>query len=101
LTKTIVSVLIKLEKEMSEFGVLSEFGHDILSVLGNFVDGLELDGSQMPNFAIVNSRTSNTVCVILLEFIEQTYDEIEWLLTRMKLITSKKGNCLLGKKWHC
>ncbi|CAJ0909279.1 14558_t:CDS:10 [Entrophospora sp. SA101] len=91
LTKIIVSMLIKLEKEMSDFDIVSEFGRDILSVLGGCDVYSESDESQMPKFAIVNSRTSNIVCVILLEFIEQTYDEIEWLLIRMKLINSKKG----------
>nr|CAG8603704.1 2479_t:CDS:10 [Entrophospora candida] len=91
LTKIIVSMLIKLEKEMSDFDIVSEFGRDILSVLGSCDVYSESDESQMPKFAIVNSRTSNIVCVILLEFIEQTYDEIEWLLIRMKLINSKKG----------
>ncbi|CAH1760136.1 9670_t:CDS:10 [Entrophospora sp. SA101] len=86
LTKIIVSMLIKLEKEMSDFDIVSEFGRDILSVLGGCDVYSESDESQMPKFAIVNSRTSNIVCVILLEFIEQTYDEIEWLLIRMKLI---------------
>nr|CAG8445597.1 6189_t:CDS:10 [Entrophospora candida] len=86
LTKIIVSMLIKLEKEMSDFDIVSEFGRDILSVLGSCDVYSESDESQMPKFAIVNSRTSNIVCVILLEFIEQTYDEIEWLLIRMKLI---------------
>nr|CAG8440623.1 8393_t:CDS:10 [Entrophospora candida] len=94
LTKIIVNMLVKLEREISDFDMVPEFGHDILSALGSCDTGdidLKLDESQTPIFAIVNLRTSNIICVILLEFIEQTYDEIEWLLIRMRLVISKKG----------
>nr|CAG8443169.1 6570_t:CDS:10 [Entrophospora candida] len=94
LTKIIVNMLVKLEREISDFDMVPEFGHDILSALGSCDTGdidLKLDESQTPIFAIVNLRISNIICVILLEFIEQTYDEIEWLLIRMRLVISKKG----------
>ncbi|CAJ0764360.1 6289_t:CDS:2, partial [Entrophospora sp. SA101] len=76
------------------FDMVPEFGHDILSALGSCDTGdidLKLDESQTPIFAIVNLRASNINCVILLEFIEQTCDEIEWPLIRMRLVISKKG----------
>ncbi|CAH1757258.1 7307_t:CDS:2 [Entrophospora sp. SA101] len=94
LTKIIVNMLVKLEREISDFDMVPEFGHDILSALGSCDTGdidLKLDESQTPIFAIVNLRASNINCVILLEFIEQTCDEIEWPLIRMRLVISKKG----------
>ncbi|CAJ0765767.1 10129_t:CDS:2, partial [Entrophospora sp. SA101] len=93
LTKIIVNMLVKLEREISDFDMVPEFGHDILSALGSCDTGdidLKLDESQTPIFAIVNLRASNINCVILLEFIEQTCDEIEWPLIRMRLVISKK-----------
>ncbi|CAJ0870854.1 12569_t:CDS:2 [Entrophospora sp. SA101] len=103
LTKIIVNMLVKLEREISDFDMVPEFGHDILSALGSCDTGdidLKLDESQTPIFAIVNLRASNINCVILLEFIEQTCDEIEWPLIRMRLVISKKDFDMVPEFGH-
>lgn len=91
LAKNIISLLIKLEKDMPDFETSAEIAHDMLSVLGD-ING-NADGNEVnPNFVIVNPRTSGIICNILIGSIENMYEEIEWFLTRMKLICSVKGS---------
>jgi hypothetical protein len=89
LAKNIISLLIKLEKDMPDFETSAEIAHDMLSVLGDIdgnTNGIEVN----PKFVIVNPRTSGIMCNILIGFIENMYEEIEWFLTRMKLICSSR-----------
>ncbi|GBC07259.1 hypothetical protein RclHR1_07340005 [Rhizophagus clarus] len=97
LAKNIVSLLIRLEKDMPDFETSAEIAHDMLSVLGDIngnTDGIEVN----PKFVIVNPRTSGIICNILIGFIENMYEEIEWFLTRMKLICSIKDKDLDREK---
>ncbi|CAI2176704.1 14244_t:CDS:10, partial [Funneliformis geosporum] len=93
LAKNIITLLIKLEKDMSDFGTIAEIAHDILVVLGDIngaTDGIEMN----PKFVIVNPRTSGIICSVLIGFIESMYEEIEWFLNRMKLMCSTKDTDL-------
>ncbi|PKC11484.1 hypothetical protein RhiirA5_354118 [Rhizophagus irregularis] len=97
LAKNIISLLIKLEKDMPDFETSAEIAHDMLSVLGD-ING-NADGNEVnPNFVIVNPRTSGIICNILIGSIENMYEEIEWFLTRMKLICSVKDKDLNREK---
>src|SRR6266498_3431965 len=76
LAKNIISLLIKLEKDTSDFETIAEIAHDMLAVLGDIngtTDGLEMN----PKFVIVNPRTSSIICSVLIGFIENMYEEIE------------------------
>jgi len=79
---------------MPDFETSAEIAHDMLTILGDIngaTDGVEVN----PKFVIVNPRTSSTICGILIGFIENMYEEIEWFLTRMKLMRSVKGLLLI------
>ena len=91
LAKSIISPLIKLEKDISNFEISAEIAHDMLTVLGD-INGATDRSETNPKFAIVNPRTSGIICTILIGFIETIYEEIEWFLTRMKLMCNVKGS---------
>ncbi|CAG8548944.1 1682_t:CDS:10 [Funneliformis mosseae] len=93
LAKNIISLLIKLEKDTSDFGTIAEIAHDILVVLGN-INGATNELEMSPKFVIVNPRTSGIICSVLIGFIESMYEEIEWFLNRMKLMCNTKDTDL-------
>ncbi|KAG9306620.1 hypothetical protein G9A89_004817 [Geosiphon pyriformis] len=94
-TKIIISMLLNFEKDMAKFNKPSEIACDLLFVMGGIED--EANGtSRRPSeaekettkFQIVNSRNTGTICDILIGFLEQIYQDLEWCIERMKISLS-------------
>ncbi|CAG8568901.1 10131_t:CDS:10, partial [Scutellospora calospora] len=86
LSKIIVNLLLKLERDMADFDTVVEMAHDMFVVLGPITGRPEQTEIQSHKYMIVNARTSATVCSILLEFLNAIYDEMEWYLTKLRAL---------------
>jgi len=84
LAKHFVSLLIKLEKDIGDFNITAEFAQDVLTVWG-VIDAEAYESNTVkPKYAIVNARTVVHVCNVLITFLMETMDDIDWCLGRLK-----------------
>ncbi|CAG8498714.1 14052_t:CDS:10 [Acaulospora colombiana] len=88
LSKSLMNLLLSLERDMAEFDTIVEIAKDISNVLGPITARPEHSDAENPQFAIVNPRSSSTVSTLLILFLDLIYDEMEWLLNRMKGLCS-------------
>ncbi|CAG8499966.1 11646_t:CDS:10 [Paraglomus brasilianum] len=84
LAKNFVSLLIKLEKDIGDFNIAAEFAQDVLTVWGEIDAEAYESNAVKPKYAIVNARTGVHVCNVLITFLMETMDDIDWCLGRLK-----------------
>ncbi|CAG8554981.1 4990_t:CDS:10 [Paraglomus occultum] len=84
LAKNFVSLLIKLEQEIGNFNITAEFAQDVLTVWGEIDAEAYESNIVKPKYAIVNARTVVHVCNVLIAFLMETMDDIDWCLGRLK-----------------
>jgi hypothetical protein len=84
LAKNFVSLLIRLEKDIGNFNTATEFAQDVLIVRGEIDADVCKSNDETQKYAIVNERTVGHVCNVLITFLMETMDDIEWCLGRLK-----------------
>ncbi|RUS21607.1 hypothetical protein BC937DRAFT_92129 [Endogone sp. FLAS-F59071] len=88
--KPVVSLLVQLTRDSSNFVIIDRLAKDVHIIMGNIEGTPEGEDEEAPDshYAIVNGRTTYTIAGLVLSFLEQSYDELEWCLAKLKFSTT-------------
>lgn len=89
IAKPVVSLLVQLTRESSNFVIIDRLAKDVHIITGSIEGTLEGEDEESPDthYSIVNGRTTYTIAGLVLLFLEQSYDELEWCLAKLKFST--------------